>query len=104
MSWFRWDNQVLQLQLHIQPGARQNLIVGLHGNRLKVKINAPPVDGKANAALIEFLSQCFGTSKAGVTLVQGAQGRSKIVCIAQVTHIPAELQALGLSAYSESGT
>jgi len=96
MSWFRWAGASLYLQLHIQPGARQNLIVGLHGDRLKVKINAPPVDGKANAELVEFLSQCFDTNKSSILVLQGALGRSKTVCIAQVSRIPPELQRFGL--------
>jgi uncharacterized protein (TIGR00251 family) len=101
MNWFRWDGQLLFLQLHIQPGAKQNSIVGLHGDRLKVKIHAPPVDGKvdgkANAELIDFMSDCFGTGKSAVSVVQGALGRDKTLCIANARHIPDQLSALGLN-------
>lgn len=100
MSWFRWDGQLLFLQLHIQPGARQNSFAGLHGDRLKVKIHAPPVDGKANAELIDFMSDCFETSKSAVSVVQGALGRDKTLCIANVRRIPDELSALGLNNHS----
>jgi len=96
MAWFQWNADALLLQLHIQPGARHNQVVALHGDRLKLKINAPPVDGRANEELIEYLSQCFDTSKSNVTLVRGVQGRSKTVCIAQVQSIPSEMQLFGL--------
>jgi len=98
MSWFRWDGPLLLLQLHIQPGAKQNSIAGLHGGRLKVKIHAPPVDGKANAELIDFMADCFETSKSSISVLQGALGRDKTLCIANVRLIPAELAMLGLIA------
>jgi len=97
MSWFRWEGSLLFLQLHIQPGAKQNLIVGLHGDRLKVKIHAPPVDGKANAELINYLAQSFATSKSAVSVSQGALGRDKTLCIATVKQLPPVLVALGLT-------
>jgi len=97
MSWFRWDGSLLLLQLHIQPGARHSAIAGLHGQRLKVKIHAPPADGKANAELIAFMADCFETSKSSVSVLQGALGRDKTLCIANTRHIPSELVALGLT-------
>jgi len=97
MPWFHWQGESLFLQMHVQPGARNNCFVGLHGDRLKVKINAPPVDGKANIALIDFLARCFETSKSAISVQQGALSRDKTLCIANVHRIPAELAALGLS-------
>jgi len=96
MVWYRWDGQSLLLQLHIQPGAKENSIVGLHAERLKVKIHAPPVDGKANTELIDFMARCFETNKSAVTVLQGALGRDKTLCVANVRSIPAALTALGL--------
>lgn len=95
-SWFRREGNLLYLQLHVQPGAKKSEFAGLHGERLKLKIHAPPVDGKANAVLVEFLSQQFGTGKDGISLIQGMQSRHKTVCIAGAQQIPSGLCALGL--------
>ena len=96
MTWFRWHGTELQLELKIQPGARQDAIAGLHAGRLKLKIHAPALDGRANAQLIEFLSRSFDTSKTNVSITHGALGRSKCVRLRQIGCIPPELQALGL--------
>ena len=96
MNWFRWEGQRLHLLLHVQPGARQNSIADLHGDRLKIKIHAPAVDGKANAALLNFIAECFGASKTDITILQGETGRLKALRIARVSRIPPELQVRGL--------
>lgn len=96
MSWFCWQQRELLLELQIQPGAKHDAIVGLHGDRLKLKIHAPALDGRANQQLIEFLAHCFGTTKANVSIVRGELGRSKSVRIKYVSCAPSELTALGL--------
>lgn len=80
MSWLSQaaDGSVV-LTLHIQPGAKKTEIVGLHGEALKIRLAAPPVDGKANAALIAFLAGVCGVSKASVVLVSGESARAKRV-------------------------
>jgi uncharacterized protein (TIGR00251 family) len=65
------------LNLYIQPGASKSELAGVHGERLKVKIKAPPRDGEANEALIEFLSQLLGISKSRVHFVRGETSRQK---------------------------
>lgn len=95
-TWFRREGNLLYLQLHVQPGAKKNEFAGLHGERLKLKIHAPPVDGKANAVLVEFLSQQFGTGRDDISLIQGMQSRQKTVRIANAAQIPSALRALGL--------
>ena len=69
------------LTLHIQPGAKKTEITGLHGEALKIRLAAPPVDGKANAALIAFLAKACGVSKSSVELVSGDTSRAKRVRI-----------------------
>ena len=69
----------LELDLVIQPKASKNELVGVHDGRLKVRITAPPVDGKANDALRKFLSKIFGISKSNVILISGASSRRKRV-------------------------
>lgn len=65
------------LSLHIQPGAKHTGIVGLHGEALKVRLAAPPVDGKANAALLAFMAEELGVPRSQVVLVGGAASRLK---------------------------
>ncbi len=67
------------LSLHIQPGAKKTEIAGLHGEALKIRLAAPPVDGKANAALIAFLARACGVPKAAVELLSGETSRTKRV-------------------------
>lgn len=86
----------LMLTLHIQPGAKQTGFAGLHGEAMKIRLAAPPVDGKANAALCAFLADFCGVPKAAVTLVSGETSRAKRVRIETTTPGPAgRLRALG---------
>jgi hypothetical protein len=63
----------------VQPRARTNQIVGRHGDALKVRLTAPPVDGAANEALVELLAATFGIPRRAVTIVTGASSRTKVV-------------------------
>lgn len=67
--------------LHIQPGAKRTEIVGLHGDALKIRLNAPPVDGKANAALIAFFAAQLGVPRGAVSLEAGAASRRKRISV-----------------------
>lgn len=71
--------------LHIQPGAKKTEVVGVHGEALKIRLAAPPVDGKANSALIEFLADLFELPKVRVTLVSGQTSRAKRVALSGVS-------------------
>lgn len=88
MSWYSWDNGVLILNLHLQPKASKDEWAGLHGDRLKLRITAPPVDGKANQHLIAWLAKEFGVSKAACVLVSGETGRQKRVAISFPQRFP----------------
>lgn len=82
MSWLgQIADGSFVLALHIQPGAKKTGIAGLHGDALKIRLAAPPVDGKANAALIEFLAKTCGVPRSAVELVSGETSRSKRVRI-----------------------
>jgi uncharacterized protein len=65
----------------VQPGAKRSEFAGRHGERIKLRLAAPPVDGKANAALIEFLAEYFGVPRRNVTIVSGVKSRAKRVAI-----------------------
>ena len=67
------------LNLHVQPGAKRTEVAGRHGDALKIRLAAPPVDGKANAELLRFLSDAFDVPLRNVTLVRGESSRQKIV-------------------------
>lgn len=91
MGWFRWDGADLVLQLAIQPRARESAFADVTGDRLKIRLTAPPVDGRANEALVEFLSAAFGVPKRQVLLEQGETGRQKRVRILSPRKIPENL-------------
>ncbi len=65
----------------MQPGAKRSEFAGRHGERIKLRLAAPPVEGKANAALIEFLAGYFGVPRRNVTIVSGVKSRAKRVAI-----------------------
>ena len=69
------------LELHVQPGARKTEFAGVHGGRRKVRLAAPPVDGKANEALIEFIAAEYGVPKRNVTIEAGLTSRQKRVSV-----------------------
>jgi len=96
MTWLNRaaDGSVI-LTLHIQPGAKKTEIAGLHGEALKIRLAAPPVDGKANAALIAFLAKACGVSKSSVELVSGDTSRAKRVRVSGAD--PATVEALAAS-------
>lgn len=74
----------VRLHLFIQPKASKNEIVGEHNGELKIKLTSPPVDGKANEGLIEFLSEIFKKPKRDITLVRGETNRHKTVDISDI--------------------
>ncbi|GAB1394495.1 DUF167 family protein YggU [Rhodocyclaceae bacterium] len=75
--WLRVDGDDVILNLHIQPGAKKTEVVGLHGDALKIRLAAPPVDGKANEALLAFIAEKIGARKTAVELVSGQTSRTK---------------------------
>ena len=64
------------LSIHIQPGAKRSEVVGVHGEALKIRIAAPPLEGRANAAL-----EALGIAKSKVSVVKGLQSRQKTVAV-----------------------
>ncbi|PBV75933.1 YggU family protein [Pseudomonas aeruginosa] len=91
MSFYRWDGEDLLLDCHLQPKASRDEFAGLHGERLKIRLTAPPVEGKANAHLLAFLGKAFGVAKSLVSLESGELNRQKRVSIRRPTRLPEEL-------------
>lgn len=77
MKWLKQHQKGTLLSLYIRPGASKSEITGLHGDRLKIKIKALPMNGEANEALVEFLAQSLGISKSRVHLIRGDLSRQK---------------------------
>ena len=69
----------VRVRVHVQPRAARTEIAGVHGDALKVRLNAPPVDGAANDALVRFLAERFGVPQRAVRVVSGHASRTKIV-------------------------
>ena len=78
----------LTLILHIQPGAKQTEVAGLHGEALKIRLAAAPVEGAANAALVAFLADVFGVPQRQVVLKQGSKSRRKVIEVIQAVRGP----------------
>ena len=72
---------VLKLSIHATPGASRTEAAGAYGAALRVRLAAPPVDGKANTALIAWAAQAFGVPRSRVELLHGAAGRQKVLAI-----------------------
>jgi uncharacterized protein (TIGR00251 family) len=70
-----------QFALRAQPRASRNAFAGIIGDSIKLAITAPPVDGKANQAVIQFLSDFFRVPKSNITIVSGETGKNKVVAI-----------------------
>lgn len=87
MSWLQGHADGVTLTLHIQPGAKKTEVVGAHGEALKIRLQAPPVDGKANACLLAFLAARLGVRSAAVTLIGGESSRAKRVRVAGVDEV-----------------
>ena len=69
----------VRVRVHVQPRATRSEIVGLHGAALKVRLQAPPVDGAANEALVTLLAERLGVARRAVRVVAGASSRAKTV-------------------------
>ncbi|HEU0189116.1 MAG TPA: DUF167 domain-containing protein [Gallionella sp.] len=86
--WYRRSGDVITLTLHVQPGAKRSEISGLHGEALKLRLAAPPVEGRANEALLKFIAELFGVPLRQVELRQGGQSRHKVVAVTGSTIDP----------------
>lgn len=80
----------IALSVYVQPRASHNRVAGMHGSALKVCVTAPPVENKANEAVVHFVADLFEVPKSSVSIKSGRQGRNKKVIIANLT--PGEAQ------------
>lgn len=68
-----------RLLLKIAPNAKRTEVVGMHGDAIKIKVKSPATDGKANAALLEFLADELGIPSRAVRILSGEKSRDKLV-------------------------
>lgn len=95
---YQWQGENLILRCHVQPQAATDEVVGVHGDRLKIRITAPPVEGKANAHIIKWFSKLFKVPKGDIAIIQGELGRQKTLQIRAPKLLPKEISRSPLSA------
>ena len=81
VPWLRELEGAIELTLHVQPAAKRTEAAGVHGDALKVRLAAPPVEGRANDALVRFLAESFGVTLKQVIVLHGQASRRKRVRI-----------------------
>jgi hypothetical protein len=69
----------VRLSIKVQPGSSKNRILGETAGEWKIAVTAPPVDGRANAAVIELLAEWLGVSRSAIRIVRGETGRRKVI-------------------------
>jgi uncharacterized protein len=87
-AWYRWVGEDLELKIRVQPRAPRDALGEVQGDALRVRIKAPPVEGKANLALRRFLAEVFGVPQSRVELLAGDQSRGKRLLIRAPRRLP----------------
>lgn len=91
-------NDGVIFKIKVQPGAAKNEIVEIQGDALKIKVNAPPVKGKANKTLVGFLAEKLGVKKSVVEIISGHRGKvKKIKIVGEGVKIKEKIQSLAVS-------
>ena len=91
-GWYLWDGTDLVLQVRVQPRASRDEITGVQAGRLRVRLTAPPVDGKANLHLCRLLADTFAVPPSRVSLIAGATSRDKRLRIGAPRRLPWDIQ------------
>jgi len=80
-AWLRVDTDQINLLVHVQPGAKRTRLAGEHGDRLKVAVAAPPLDGRANAAVLALLAERLGLPRSALCVAAGEHSRDKRITV-----------------------
>lgn len=91
--WYCWQNGVLILEIRVQTRASHTEITGAQGERLKIRLTGPPVDGKANSQLLKYLATLCGVRRNQVTLISGTRNRDKRIAIESPKTLPAGIDS-----------
>jgi uncharacterized protein (TIGR00251 family) len=81
MRFIQETPEGIAFYIHVQPRSSRNMIAGLHGDALKIKLTAPPVEGAANMMCLSFLAKCLGISKSSLAILSGHTSRRKLVLL-----------------------
>ena len=81
MQFFQETPQGIVIKIYVQPRSSRNRIIGLHGDALKIAIQAPPVDDAANRMCIEFLSKCLNLPRSAIEIIGGHTSRMKRILL-----------------------
>ena len=90
-TWYRWRRGVLELRIRVQPRAKREEIAGISDDAVRVRLTAPPVDGKANDELIRLLAMEFDVPRSRVEVVRGVHSRHKTLNVDAPQRIPRKL-------------
>jgi uncharacterized protein len=87
-DWYRWEGNDLILRVRVQPRASADLIVGPAGDSLRVRLTAPPLEGRANARLIKLMAKVFRVAESQISLLSGQGARDKRLHIQSPRSLP----------------
>ena len=93
MAFYTLQDDTLVLRCLVQPKSSRDEIIGVQDERLKIRITAPPVDGKANAHLLRYLAEVLGVPRSHIALASGDTGKRKTFRISGIGVLPPALQA-----------
>jgi hypothetical protein len=91
-TWYRWEGEALILTLRVQPRASVDALDEPIGDAPRVRLRAPPVDGKANAKLTAFLAKLFDVPRRQVEIIRGAHSRRKVLRIESPVKLPSSIK------------
>ena len=91
--WYRREGDAWLLRIHAQPGAKTSGVAGRHGDALKIRVAAPPLEGRANQALVSFVAQRLGVPARAVQVIRGEHARAKTLRVSAPGADPARLEA-----------
>lgn len=95
MAFYRWENDSLHLFIKVQPKASKDelaeVLTDSIGDRIKIRICAPPIDGKANKHLIKFLASIFNVAKSNIRIKNGETGHNKHLIVQSPKKLPTQI-------------
>lgn len=80
-DWYQKNGTIVTVNVYVQPGAKSNEVVGLYDGSLKIRLSSPPIEGRANQALLKYMANLFEVPLRDVTLKRGDKTRRKVVVI-----------------------
>jgi hypothetical protein len=97
-GWLRISGSDVAVDVVVVPRSSRNRVVGVHDNRLKIQLTSPPVEGRANAALVDLVAKLVGVARAHVQVVAGTTSRRKTV---QIASVPLQRALLALAPHAD---